>query len=64
MYLATKLKQSCSITINDQLSTTVDFKDLSDGCIGVMLVFDNKEDAVKFSGGEDVYEVKKMKGGE
>jgi len=48
VFIACSLIESQDVKIAGQYTTQLDFTQLSEGCIGIMMVFGDKEEAEKF----------------
>ncbi len=53
MWLVMKLQKTAKVRLSStKLMQDVPVSGMADGCIGCLLVFENKEDAIKYANGE------------
>lgn len=57
-YVPLKIKQSCTVIVEDSLKSVVDLKALAVGCVGVMLVFEDKNHAANYAKAAHILEIK------
>lgn len=58
MWLAMKLKKTAKVKLSGtELMVDMPVSGMADGCIGCLLVFENKEDAIKYAGEESLLQV-------
>jgi len=54
MWLVMKLQKTAKVRLSStKLMQDVPVSGMADGCIGCLLVFENKEDAIKYANGEE-----------
>jgi hypothetical protein len=54
MWLVMKLQKTAKVQLSStKLMQDVPVSGMADGCIGCLLVFENKEDAIKYAGDEE-----------